>query len=97
MFWQSTNTAKKNFFLNGLQIYYGEINLVTINGKVEIELSPFGPWRLCNYYMIYLTLFCNRKALLKIREQVSNEERNTVLWLRQMEHIHDTLFIPKYA
>jgi hypothetical protein len=43
MFWQSTNTAKKNFFLNGLQIYYGEINLLTINGKVKIELSPFGP------------------------------------------------------
>jgi hypothetical protein len=34
---------KKIIFLNGLQIYYGEINLVTINGKVEIELSPFGP------------------------------------------------------
>jgi hypothetical protein len=43
IFWQSTNTAKKKIFLNGLQIYYGEINLVTINGKVEIELSPFGP------------------------------------------------------
>jgi hypothetical protein len=43
MFWQSTNTAKKKFFLNGLQIYYGEINLLTINGKVKIELSPFGP------------------------------------------------------
>ena len=43
MFWQSTNTTKEKIFLNGLQIYYGEINLVTINGKVEIELSPFGP------------------------------------------------------
>ena len=43
MFWQSTNTTKEKIFLNGLQIYYGEINLVTINVKVEIELSPFGP------------------------------------------------------